>query len=529
MSRLRALFPYLARAWWGTAGTAGTTATAATAVNAANGATAANRAAAACALPLLQIGLFLLFLAWLTLPLLSAGIRAKGAGPTAERLLRFPLTTRQLALASMGIAMLNPCWLVLFAGSLLVLEPLSHAPHGAAGVAAGVLFVGVSVTISWLQGLLIAALTTLRRVRDASIAAASILLPALLFLGRAAPIGAASRSEDARRVLAGLSDATPAGWTARAAVAERPLVWLGAVAAALAIAAAAIPWSLSRTLTQPTAVGSRRSGHGGWLGRILRACARSRLVHFLFADDPATRRAPWWLRAPWHLPNPLEAAVGKERRFLWRTLDARLGLAIGVGGALWILLSKEPLACVLWAGIILIVLSEAAVPLNAFGLDRAAGVDRYHVLPIQGRDVILSKNLACFTVVLWQIIPLVAAAALWFGLPIGAAGLSAGVSYVLINASWGNFVSIRVPAARDFYNLDRNDQAGGVLSVLACIATGLVLVVASSATWHGRAGLILAAHAGGLALCLVIYRRSLPPAGWLFDQSADSMRGMLGS
>ena len=59
-------------------------------------------------------------------------------------------------------------------------------------------------------------------------------------------------------------------------------------------------------------------------------------------------------------------------------------------------------------GIFAAISAEIAISMNAFGLDGRAA-DRYRLLPLSGRDVLLSKNAAFFVLCGIEILPIAAA------------------------------------------------------------------------------------------------------------------------
>ena len=76
----------------------------------------------------------------------------------------------------------------------------------------------------------------------------------------------------------------------------------------------------------------------------------------------------------------LGTAARKEFSYLSRTMDAMLGLTLGLGGAGYLLVKSAPSILVLFFGIPIILVSVSAMPMNCFGLDGKA-VDRYRGVP----------------------------------------------------------------------------------------------------------------------------------------------------
>ncbi len=92
---------------------------------------------------------------------------------------------------------------------------------------------------------------------------------------------------------------------------------------------------------------------------------------------------------------------------------------------------------------ILSVLS-VSFPMNAFGLDGGAGLDRYALSPVTGSHIIGTKNLAFFSLVAIQRLPILAPGALWrFGADEALWALVEAASLTLLVLAWGNIVSVR--------------------------------------------------------------------------------------
>jgi len=164
--------------------------------------------------------------------------------------------------------------------------------------------------------------------------------------------------------------------------------------------------------------------------------------------------------------------------------------------------------------------------MNCFGLDRRA-VDRYRLLPLSGRDVLLSKNLAYAMITAVQVGPLILAGAYRFGLVVGLAALCGAAAYWLLLVIWGNWVSVRHPAPREFFNFDNREQAGGILSQLYALAVEGALILVALIGYRAGPWILLAVQVILLALCAALYRARLARTGRLFEESAELMRERL--
>lgn len=457
-----------------------------------------------------ELGLTAVLVGWISLPVLVSSVAGGGAGVTVRRLAQFPLSPLQLfAVGALG-SLLQPAYWVLILASLMALVPLALMPQPAVGVLAGVVYLLAAAVISWALGLAASAVASSRRGREIALTAIAIVffgsIP--LYFGdfghaegeitytlmgrRHLLIDAAGE----RGLLLAGRDWMPGALVSGAARGEGAALRLAILAAALAAGLGLSVLSLRRLLAHPA------ESLGG---------ARSR--------RSAIRGLPG-------LPPPLGVAAVKELRYLLRTLDALLGFAFGAIAAVWIVIRPDhgPLALMLCFPAT--VLNEMVMPLNAFGLDGPA-VDRYRLLPLTGRQILGSKNLAFLLLVLLEALPAVLAGFWRLGATFTLAALCAGLAAVVLMMAWGNQTSVRSPAPRAFFNFDSKEQGGGILSMLGVTLLWLLpFGVGLAARGAGRGALLLAefvlllAAAGILAL-------TLPAAGRAFEARAQEMRDRL--
>ena len=214
--------------------------------------------------------------------------------------------------------------------------------------------------------------------------------------------------------------------------------------------------------------------------------------------------------------HPLVAAIS----------SAFLGFAFGAVAAVWIALRPEDGPRVLVLCMPMIVLNEMVMPLNAFGLD-GASADRYRLLPLTGRQVLLGKNLAFLAVVVSEFAAPVAAGFWRVGITFSLAALCAGLAATLSMVAWGNQTSVRSPAPRAFFNFDSKEQAGGVLSMLGVAAVWLVPFLLGLAANLGGHGVLLLAEFALLGAAVLVYVLTLANAGREFEARAERMRAQL--
>jgi hypothetical protein len=166
---------------------------------------------------------------------------------------------------------------------------------------------------------------------------------------------------------------------------------------------------------------------------------------------------------------------------------------------------------------ILSILSVTA-PMNMFGLDGAAGLDRYGIFGLSGRSIIGAKNRAYLAVIAVQRAPIFALAAWRLGARETIYGIMEAASLALLTLAWGNVVSVRHPAPMDAEPLILDQLLAFVSSMLPAAATIGIL----------RTNMELApvSMSGMLAVCGVLYWLSLRFAGPYFTRNFDRIRSL---
>jgi hypothetical protein len=91
--------------------------------------------------------------------------------------------------------------------------------------------------------------------------------------------------------------------------------------------------------------------------------------------------------------------------------------------------------------------------MNCFGMDTTAELNRYSILPLRGKEVLLVKNLGLTVIVAAQLALLILTAA-WRSGPVeaGAEIIEAAV-LLLSHLAWGNMVAVAAPFKMQFYRL----------------------------------------------------------------------------
>jgi hypothetical protein len=121
---------------------------------------------------------------------------------------------------------------------------------------------------------------------------------------------------------------------------------------------------------------------------------------------------------------------------------------------------------------------NANVTLNCLGLERPAGLTRYRILPIRGKDLLLAKNVAVMVVVAVQLTPLLAIGAWQSGFMQLAAELALAAALIVAHLSWGNLISVVEPRRAEPYKFaSAGDPVTAMLSALMCSLPGVAVIV----------------------------------------------------
>ncbi len=452
----------------------------------------------------------LVLMSWLVIPIMVGTTTAEGRGLQPVRLGQYPLGLGDLQAVGMLGRLIQPVYWVLVGMSAVVLLPILRVAEPAAGLVAGLLFLLFSSLLAWSVELFGGALFSSRRGREMMLLGALVLLllVALLINGDFEVTDGVITFNLFDRSWLLLDAEAGEGLLTRARLLS-PAVWVSGAAKGVAVGRGLLLLSLAAGLSAVLSVVSLRrvmlhppsSLSGG------RGAVRS--------IGPARG-----LPAAW---GPL---VIKELRYLTRTLDHLLGVVMGLAALTWIFIRPEHLPYVLPLAAVNIVYNESAIPLNIFGLD-GPGADRYRLLPLTGRQVLLTKNLAYFALVGIHLIPLVVAGLLKGAWLLTLVTVLATAAISLVTAAGGNMASISAPAPRAFFNFDSKEQAGGGLSLLLAALVWLMPI----GVYFGLVWLGLWAVALGMLLLVgigwLIYRAWLDRGGQAFEKASETMRGRL--
>ena len=125
---------------------------------------------------------------------------------------------------------------------------------------------------------------------------------------------------------------------------------------------------------------------------------------------------------------------------------------------------------------------NASLAFNLFGLDNRAGIERLKLLPVTGKTILLSKNLAFLMFVSIQVMPLILLAGWRLGLPLGVFGIVEAAALTAMYLTWGNWMSVNHPFKLQFFQFSSSN--GVVVEALAGIIFGSLPGLIASYSLH---------------------------------------------
>jgi hypothetical protein len=224
------------------------------------------------------------------------------------------------------------------------------------------------------------------------------------------------------------------------------------------------------------------------------------------------------------LPGRFGGLIKKDIRYAFRLLDVYLVVPVLIVMDIYLVVNPEPTASVVWASTIAILFPMMSLAFNSFGLDSPLGMDRYQLLPLSARELLITKNLA-FGLIALLLFSLVGPLVVWkLGWVVTGVALLQLLLGLLAYFSFGNWMSIKQPFRMQFYRFASGgspvDAVMGLLfGSLPCAITIYWLVQHGyKALW--RVALMILIYA-------VIYVLSLNRAAQLLRSRTEFIRTAL--
>ncbi len=418
--------------------------------------------------------LVVVFLAWM-LPVMAESRRSI----STRSLLHFPLSIADLYLIRLASVFVSPVSWMVAAASLALIYPLSRSASLIHGVVALLLF----VLLALFTGLMSAHLLgnpVVRKILFILMIAACATIGLLLFF----------KGNTSFQQVGYLKLWLPTKLAASAALGSRPLTSLTALAGMLAVV---IVISFLAFMPSVESLPSRRSQSFSLLS----------LIEF---------------------PGRLGGLIKKDLRYSFRLLDSYFALPVVILFDIYLVSNDAPSAFAFWIIAGVLILPCIGLTFNSFGLDSPLGLDRYTLLPLSGRETLLSKNLS-FVFLVLLLFGFVLPFAVWkLGLIATVVGMMVFFLVVIAYVCCGNYMSIDSPFKMHFYRF----ASGGPLvdTVMGVIFGSLPGAIAIYFLYHESYGALWKIMVLLLLYC-VVYVFSIRWAGRRFERRREAIRTAL--
>lgn len=411
--------------------------------------------------------LWALCVLWLFVPVEDAVISL-----TSRHLRTFPIDVGRLLIVRMLSVFCSPVAMLIALGSLVSLWPFLFARQTVLGGAAALILFASSFGFGMAASHVLS-VADLRRTLLAPVAVISVALGAVFFTQGLQGI------EQMRPVV----DVLPPHLVSAASVAATPSVAIIPLLTLIGVSAVVgclLFWSFRRSV-------------------------------FGQSDTPVVGRA---VDSVLWFPGRFGGLVRKEQLEFRKLLDVWPGLLLVVAVSVASLFGPLP-PIVRQAIIVIVFVMNTNAIMNCLGLNTSAELNRYAILPLRGRDVLLIKNLGLAVIVAAQLTLLILIA-VWRSGPVEAAAevLVAAV-LLLSHLAWGNLVSVTAPFKMQFY---RFASSGEPLTAMAGNTIGSAPAVVVLFLLHSESSWAATAIAGVLLLSLAVYLVSLHYSGRSFER-----------
>jgi hypothetical protein len=198
---------------------------------------------------------------------------------------------------------------------------------------------------------------------------------------------------------------------------------------------------------------------------------------------PSAKGGSPWRRLP-SFPRPFNQLIRKNIRETLSTLDFFCGALISITAILWRIAGTLP-ADALFPLTAIAMLAISTCALSQFGLDGAAGLTRYRLMPVRGWHLLIAKDAAFLLVASLLTAPL---------------SFSGGLAAALVALAIGHRTSVRTPRPQTRWRFQTGPSLGDAMAQIipmtmagagAVYSSPLILLPcaaawAGSTWWFGR-------------------------------------------
>lgn len=341
---------------------------------------------------------------------------------STRKLLHLPLTLRELFGIRLITLLIPPYSWVIPGGSLAICYPIIRAQNPLAGVTAALLF----IVFSALTGLTIAQLLTIGFWRRSFFVALVLSGLVIFYLVQ----------HDGRGHWLLLSSSLPTSLVTRATLGRQSWVAICELAVLATVAFFTALWSFKKSLEV----------------------------------TPKRRSQKITIFNSFRIPGPVGGLAAKDFRYFRRLLDPYLGVLAAALGSLYLITADVASPGLFQVFLLSVVVPNAPLAFNSFGLDNRAGMERLKLMPVTGTTILLSKNLAFLMIVGVQLTPLILLGGWRLGPLIGAIGIVEAASIAAMYMTWGNWMSVNHPLKMQFFHFSPSN--GLVLEAIAGLMFG---------------------------------------------------------
>ncbi|MCP4156711.1 MAG: hypothetical protein GY757_53855, partial [bacterium] len=167
------------------------------------------------------------------------------------------------------------------------------------------------------------------------------------------------------------------------------------------------------------------------------------------------------------IPGKLSGLIQKDFYYFLNNSNIYLGACAVLLYLYYLLTETAPEADSLFIVQLFIFLPGMNFAINSLGLENGSGIRRYILLPLKGREILLSRNLGYLFIMLFQEVP-VFILVLWkFGGFVFLLGMMEFLVIVLLMVGLGNIVSVRNPVRLEFHRLNLGTLHSAVPFIIA--------------------------------------------------------------
>ena len=339
-----------------------------------------------------------------------------------RKLLHLPLTLKELFAIRVITSFIPPYSWIIVAGSLGICYPIIRAQSPLAGVIAALLF----IVFSALTGLTISQLLQISFWRKLFLI--TVLLSGVITFYLV--------QNNVSGQLFWLSSSMSTFPVTRAALGTHPWFAVGELALMTTLVFFIALWSFKKSLHVTPGRRSQRIAIFNWL----------------------------------RVPGPVGGLAARDFRYFRRCLDPYLGVLAAALGSLYLVSAEVASAGLFQVLLVIVVAPNAPLAFNSFGLDNRAVMERLKLMPVTGRTILLSKNLAFLMVLAIQLTPLILLASWRLGLLTAAIGLVEAAAMAAMYLVWGNWMSVNHPLKMQFFQF--SSSSGLLAEAIAGLMIG---------------------------------------------------------